>query len=215
LKGFTKDGKFRPTENRTKSSINKSDVENAKTEADMSSLLLKSIKSTPEYKRGDVRIINDLGLERSKKTLEHTHDSRDKKSFHHCPACDRANKEADEFEANSKRSKESLDKSRSQIVKNWTMTELHSEDGDGKVIIYTNKDDPKLTVEMHPMDDDFDEDIENGYEARHYDAWYIFPARNGKGIPSSPEILSESGGFTRKDAIDELIKQVQEVNEEL
>jgi len=116
LKGFTKDGKFRPTENRTKSSINKSDVENAKTEADMSSLLLKSIKSTPEYKRGDVRIINDLGLERSKKTLEHTHDSRDKKSFHHCPACDRANKEVDEFEANSKRSKGSLEDELSEDV---------------------------------------------------------------------------------------------------
>ena len=99
--------------------------------------------------------------------------------------------------------------------KNWTKTTLHAVEGDGEgAIVYTSKKHPTLTVEMHPMDDEFEEDKENGYEARHYNAWYIFPARNGKGIPSSPEILSESGGYTRKDAIEELLKQVKEIDEE-
>jgi hypothetical protein len=70
MKGFKKDGKFIPTGNRNKSSLKKSDIDNAKTEADMSALILKQVKSSPEYKRGDVRVINDLGLERNKKTLE-------------------------------------------------------------------------------------------------------------------------------------------------
>ncbi len=40
---------------------------------------------------------------------DHTNTTRDKKSFHHCPDCDKANKEAEDFEANSKRSKFTLE----------------------------------------------------------------------------------------------------------
>ena len=92
---------------------------------------------------------------------------------------------------------------------NWIRSELDNQNGDGEgSIIYTNKHDKSLTVEMHPIEDDdpdADEDNEN-----YYNAWYIFPAKNGKGIPNSPHVVSETGGYTRKDAEKELLKVLKE-----
>ncbi len=41
----------------------------------------------------------------------------------------------------------------------------------------------------------------------------IFPAKNGKGIPNSPTVISETGGETRADALKELKKQLIETDE--
>jgi len=95
----------------------------------------------------------------------------------------------------------------------WTKRELVADEGDRMAVIYTNKKDPKLTVEMHPMDEEM-EDIDDLSETQ-YKAWYIFPARNGKGIPNSPTVISETGGYKRADAIKELKKELIENTEGL
>jgi len=97
-----------------------------------------------------------------------------------------------------------------KLQKRWTKKELHSEDGDHKAIIFTNKKKPSLTVELHPLDnadtrEDESEPIRN--------SWMIFPARNGKGIPNSPTVLEEFGGENRADALLELKKQLIETDE--
>ena len=90
------------------------------------------------------------------------------------------------------------------LNKNWQRKELDSPNG--KSIIYVNKEDPSLTVEMHT---DFDEEDEDRF-------WYIFSARNGKGIENSPDSYSERGsGYTEKDAEKFLIKKVMMVDDEL
>lgn len=95
---------------------------------------------------------------------------------------------------------------------NWTRHTLHSVEGDQEAIIYRNKKDPELTVELHPMDDHLDASPEDNDTEHDYNAWYIFPARNGKGIPSSPEVISESGGYTKKDAVESLMKLLKETD---
>ena len=95
------------------------------------------------------------------------------------------------------------------VEKNWTVRKLNSEDGDHQVLIYTNNKDPEYTYEFHPMDDNETED-ENGKELEepiYHDAWYFFPAKNDKGIPNSPTVMSETSGYTRKDAIKEFKKE--------
>lgn len=97
-----------------------------------------------------------------------------------------------------------------EVETRWNINELSSQDGDHQVIVYTNKSDPSYTFELHPMDDNETED-EDGKELDepiYHDAWYFFPAKNGKGIPNSPTVISETGGYTRKDAIREFNKEL-------
>jgi len=91
----------------------------------------------------------------------------------------------------------------------WTKKELHSLDGDHEAIIYTNKKDPSLTVELHPLDNS--DSVEEEEDIRN--SWMIFPAKNGRGIPNSPTVLDESGGETRADALLELKKELIETDE--
>ena len=98
-----------------------------------------------------------------------------------------------------------------KLQKRWTKNELHSEEGDHKAIIFTNKKEPSLTVELHPLDnadtrDNEDDPVRN--------SWMIFPARNGKGIPNSPTVIEEFSGETRADALLELKKELIETDEE-
>ncbi len=156
MKGFKdKSGKFRPTGNKTKSSLKKSDVKRGKVELEYygEGLNKHPVAGSPMYEEylekypnssigidvnhtwgfrgmhgsfgnylmnGDYenawlsadsdnkKKMMELGYDdnskygRHKESLEHTHDTRDKKSFHHCPACDKANKEAEDFESISK-----------------------------------------------------------------------------------------------------------------
>jgi len=91
----------------------------------------------------------------------------------------------------------------------WNRKTLHSLDGDHEAIIYTNKKDPELTVELHPLDNSDTKEENDPF----YNEWMIFPAIKGKGIPSSPEVLSESGGETRADALLALKKELIETDE--
>lgn len=94
------------------------------------------------------------------------------------------------------------------VEKRWDKKELFADEGDHNVVIYTNKEDPNYTFEMHPMDDNELED-EDGKELEdpiYHDSWYFFPAKNGQGIPNSPTVISETGGYTKKDAIREFTK---------
>ena len=101
-----------------------------------------------------------------------------------------------------------------RLLKNWTEKELRSDEGDGKAIIFTNKKHPEYTVEMHPMDEISDDDSDNP-DVVYYNAWYMFPAKNGKGIPSSPIVVSETGGYNRDDAVLELKKLLIDFNTDL
>ena len=96
------------------------------------------------------------------------------------------------------------------VEKKWNKKELYSDEGDHNVIIYTNKSDPNYTFELHPMDDNEEED-EDGNELEepiYHDAWYWFPAKDKKGIPNSPSTLSETGGYNKKDALREFYKEL-------
>jgi hypothetical protein len=64
-------------------------------------------------------------------------------------------------------------------------------------IIWQNKKDKSLTIEAHQFDEE--DTIEIGAE------WYVFPAKNGKGIPSSPY-----HAINKQDALRE-IKRLKEV----
>ena len=97
-----------------------------------------------------------------------------------------------------------------KLKKRWDVRLLHAEDGDHKAVIYTNKKDPSLTVELHPIDNR--ETLENEND-KVFNEWIVFPARHGKGIPSSPTVLSESGGETRADALLALKKELIETDE--
>jgi hypothetical protein len=94
---------------------------------------------------------------------------------------------------------------------NWNKHTLHAIEGDGEAVIYTSKNDPTLTVEMHPLDE-YDNEDETG---THYNSWYIFPAKNGKGIPNSPDVISGSGGYTKSDANKRLIEILKETDDEI
>jgi len=91
----------------------------------------------------------------------------------------------------------------------WKRKTLHSTDGDGEAIIYTNKKDPELTVELHPLDNSDTKEENEPF----YNEWMIFEAIKGKGVPSSPEVLSESGGETKADALLALKKELIETDE--
>jgi len=91
----------------------------------------------------------------------------------------------------------------------WTKKTLHSLEGDHEAIIYTNKKDPELTVELHPLDNSDTKEESEPF----YNDWMIFEAIKGKGVPSSPEVLSESGGETRADALLALKKELIETDE--
>jgi len=92
----------------------------------------------------------------------------------------------------------------------WSKRELHSPDGDGEAVIYTNKKHPSLTVELHPIDNS---DMLENEDDKVFNEWMIFPALNGKGIPNSPEVISETGGHTRADALLALKKELIETDE--
>ena len=64
-------------------------------------------------------------------------------------------------------------------------------------IIFRNIKNPSVTIEAHQFDDEAFREI----GAR----WYVFPARDGKGIPDSPDMFR-----TKKEAI----KRVNELKEE-
>lgn len=103
-----------------------------------------------------------------------------------------------------------------KIEKEWDKKELYSENGDHKVIIYKNKLHPSYTFEFHPMDDNETED-ENGNELKepnYFNAWYWFPAKDGKGIPNSPSTMSETSGYNRENALNEFYKEFIEFNRE-
>lgn len=92
----------------------------------------------------------------------------------------------------------------------WSKKELHSEDGDHQAVIFTNKKDPSLTVELHPLDNS--DSLEND-DDKVRNSWMIFPAKNGKGIPNSPTVVEEFAGETRADALLELKKELIETDE--
>jgi hypothetical protein len=60
-------------------------------------------------------------------------------------------------------------------------------------IIWRNRHDSSLTIEAHRFNEENAKEIGAN--------WYVFPAKNGKGIPSSPELVT-----TKKDAIAEIQK---------
>lgn len=55
-------------------------------------------------------------------------------------------------------------------------------------IVFRSAKDPSLTVEAYSYEPATEEEL--------VDEWYVFPARNGKGIPSSPDLVA-----TRKEAL--------------
>ena len=95
------------------------------------------------------------------------------------------------------------------VEKKWDKKEQYSDEGDHNVIIYTNKSEPNYTFELHPLNDniEYDESDEVPEEASMFNAWYWFPAKDRKGIPNSPSTLSETGGYTKKDALREFTKE--------
>jgi len=64
-------------------------------------------------------------------------------------------------------------------------------------IIWKNTKKPRITAEAHKFDTPDDEYLDG--------KWYVFPAKNGTGIPSSPEIVE-----TKNDAK----KEISELKEE-
>jgi hypothetical protein len=64
-------------------------------------------------------------------------------------------------------------------------------------IVWQNKKDKSITVEAHYEEPNEEDDLE-GF-------WYIFPAKNGKGIPNSPFIERD-----KKDALN-MIKKLKEM----
>jgi len=95
-----------------------------------------------------------------------------------------------------------------EVEKSWTKNELISNEGDGQALVYTNKEDPDYTFELHPLTEEEFEDPDGNKleEPILTDAWYWFPTKNEKALQNSPFTLSETGGYTRKDAIREFKK---------
>ena len=96
--------------------------------------------------------------------------------------------------------------------KNWIETKIDEPDGDHNGVVFTNKKDNALTVEMHTTDnsDNLEDDDDTVYNS-----WYIYPARNGKGLWNAPNGIDESSGYTRADAIKELEEILVETDEEM
>ncbi len=118
------------------------------------------------------------------------------------------NEEKHSSKANSKNINKIMNekKRKATVNQRWSKEVYDGEAGED--VIYTKKKDPKLTVEMHTAWDDSGDEHPDMF-------WYIFPARNGKGIPNSPEVLSKrSGGYKKADAIEELKKQLDETDKE-
>jgi len=95
-----------------------------------------------------------------------------------------------------------------EVEKSWTKNELVSNEGDGQALVYTNKEDPDYTFELHPLTEEEFEDADGNKleEPILTNAWYWFPAKNEKALQNSPFTLSETGGYTRQDAIREFKK---------
>jgi hypothetical protein len=66
-----------------------------------------------------------------------------------------------------------------KLIRNWK---------DSK--IWESRKDPSLTLEMHQFDEPEDENLDG--------KWYVFPAKDGKGIPSSPEIVEKKSEAIRE-----------------
>lgn len=80
---------------------------------------------------------------------------------------------------------------RMTTVKGWV------DESYGNSIVFKSVNNPSITVEAHKFDERETEEI----GAR----WYIYPAKDGKGIPSSPDFAE-----TREDAM----ARVKELMEE-
>ncbi len=80
-------------------------------------------------------------------------------------------------------------------------------EGDGFYMIFRNKKSPEHTFEIHPLTDTVEAEPPEYPEDQEFDAWYWFPAKNGKGLWNSPTTLSATGGYTKKDAIREFKKE--------
>ncbi len=80
-------------------------------------------------------------------------------------------------------------------------------EGDGFYMIFRNKKSPEYTFEIHPITDTIEADPPDHPEDEEFDAWYWFPAKNGKATWNSPTTLSATGGYTQKDAIREFKKE--------
>jgi len=98
-----------------------------------------------------------------------------------------------------------------QIRRRWDKKSLHSLEGDHQAVIFTNKKDPSLTVELHPFDNDDSREEDEPFRI----GWIVFPAKSGRGIPTSPTVIEESGGETKADALKELKKQLIETDEDI
>jgi len=97
------------------------------------------------------------------------------------------------------------------IEKRWEGEETTgSLDGDGFSMVYTNKENSDYTFELHPLEDEEYED-ENGKKLDEpiiTNAWYWFPAQDGRGLLDSPNTMSATGGYTREDAIRQFKKDL-------
>ena len=69
-------------------------------------------------------------------------------------------------------------------------------DTDSYDYIWINKKDPNYTVEVRSYHDD---ELDADY-------WYVFPARNGQGIPDSPDIYD-----SEEEAVSEAKKLLKEL----
>jgi hypothetical protein len=157
MKGFKKDGKFRPTEKRNKSSLKKSDV--------------------VRYKKSKEDIAYEL-------------------------------KEKKENIARIKHIEELTKK----IEKHWTsegeVPTIEKDDGVNFWHVFTSKEDPELTYEIHWMEDEVEADPPEHPEMQVYNSWYWFDARNGKGIPNSPSVQSETGGYTIQESYEQYLEDI-------
>jgi len=103
-----------------------------------------------------------------------------------------------------------------EVEKNWDLvseTDFGME-GDGFSQVWRSKDSPTHTFEIHPLSDTVEAEPPEHPEDEEFNAWYWFPAKDNKGSINSPYTLSETGGYTRKDAIREFKKDFIEFDQE-
>src|SRR5437879_4534322 len=72
------------------------------------------------------------------------------------------------------------------IVARWEEDYSYGETGE-KEYVWTNKKDPKLTVNVHTFWSE--QEDEEGKVLDDVPQWYVYPAYNGRGIPNSPNIV--------------------------
>jgi len=73
------------------------------------------------------------------------------------------------------------------------MARWEKEEDRNDAIIWRSRENRRITLEAHKFDTPEDEYLDG--------KWYVFPAKDSKGIPNSPEIVE-----TKTDAIRELAK---------